>query len=775
MLLVVVASVAGVAFIGIKTYQDAPPVPDYVDRAGQVVVGADSIRRGQVLFQRYALMEYGSMFGDGAGRGPDYTADALHRVTEDMVTRYAGAPGGAGVGSAEKATAQARVRAELKANQYDADRNVVEISEARTAAFEQLVAHYEESFAGRGKEPFRPAGYITDRQEIRDLAGFFFWGAWVCAVERPGFTYSYTNNWPFDPDAGNVPTAPVMLWSILGGMALILVLGATLYAYGRMEAASVVLGSGNRETGFGRPATPERLGRFAPTPTQRASYKFFAVAAALFVVQVLAGVLTVHDFVGFTTFFGVDLSRWLPITVTRSWHLQLSLFWIAACWIGATVFLLPMIARPEPRGQLAWVNGLFWLLVAMVGGSFAGMFLGPMGWLGGWWRALGNQGWEFVELGRLWQWALYAAFGVWAVIVLRGVWPVLRHRDPWAMPNWLLYTIVSILLLLSSGFVAGPAENFAIADFWRWCVIHMWVEAFFEVFTTVLVGYFMCVMGLVNPAAAVRVIYLASLLFLGSGLLGISHNFYWNAKSVETIALGSVFSTLQVVPLILLTLEAWRFRRMPEEALARGAARDPGSRPERFGLAEPFLFMVGVNFWNFLGAGVFGFIINLPIVNYYEHGTYLTVNHGHAALMGVYGNLAIAAMLFCARHLVRENRWSEGILRCAFWSLNIGLMLMVLLDLFPAGIAQLMAAMDRGLWFARSRAVIGGNAFQTMTWLRIIGGSIFLIGGVFPLTWFMLSRWRDLKDPVTTTAMADAAPPPGELAMVSGDGAVVGS
>src|SRR5690606_4981382 len=178
--------------------------------------------------------------------------------------------------------------------------------------------------------------------------------------------------------------------------------------------------------------------------------------------------------------------------------------------------------------------------------------------------------------------------------------------------------------------------NFVIADFWRWCVIHMWVEAFFEVFTTIVVGYLMVLMGLVSRESVTYVVYLATLLFLGSGLLGISHNFYWNAKPVVTLAIGSVFSTLQVVPLILLTLVAWQFRNAPQRA---GAA---------FAHVDAFRFLLAVNFWNFLGAGMFGFLINLPIVNYYEHGTYLTVNHGHAALMGVYGNLAIAMIVFCA-------------------------------------------------------------------------------------------------------------------------------
>ena len=272
----------------------------------------------------------------------------------------------------------------------------------------------------------------------------------------------------------------------------------------------------------------------------------------------------------------------------------------------------------------------------------------------------------------------------------------------------------------------------------------MWAEAFFEVFTTVLIGYFMVMMGLVSRQAAIRVIYLATLLFLGSGLLGISHNFYWNAKPVFTMALGSVFSTLQVVPLVLLTLEAWRFSKLPK--ILEHNNKTNGEPGKRFGFSELFLFLLGVNFWNFFGAGVMGFIINLPIANYYEHGTYLTVNHGHAALMGVYGNLALAAVLFCSQLLIKADAWKPKTIKAIFWSINIGLLLMVLMDLFPAGVWQFKAVADNGLWFARSNQFIGSTGFRALTWMRIAGGAIFTLGGLFPVVWFIIKSGKRLKE-----------------------------
>ncbi|MBL0008815.1 MAG: cbb3-type cytochrome c oxidase subunit I [Saprospiraceae bacterium] len=228
--------------------------------------------------------------------------------------------------------------------------------------------------------------------------------------------------------------------------------------------------------------------------------------------------------------------------------------------------------------------------------------------------------------------------------------------------------------------------------------------SFFEVFITVIVSYLMVLMGLVSRQAAIRVVYFATILFLGTGLLGISHNFYWNAKPVVTMALGSIFSTLQFVPLILLTVEAWRFKNMPKLAVGDVAYKNLGD----FGFAEVFLFLIAVNFWNFFGAGVLGIIINLPIMNYFEHGTYLTINHAHAALMGVYGNISLAAFLFASKLLIKPGNWNKQIIKVSFWCINLGLMLMVLLDLFPAGAIQFKAVVDQGLWFGRSAEFIEG-------------------------------------------------------------------
>jgi len=741
LLFILIISLAGVGMIGYQTYYDAPPMTGFKTTSGEVIINKTTIEKGQEVFHKYALMEYGSMFGDGAQRGPDFTAEALHMITvymKDFYVQEFESEYGHKPPDMETRIIGEKIKEELKQNKYDESQNIVLLSDAQAFALKELRVYYINYYTGENTDnSFPPRGYITDQQELSDLSDFFFWGAWVCVAERPGSDFSYTHNWPYDPMAGNTPTSPTVLWSVLGMLAFVLACGIVLYYIGQYNQIP--------NSFFKAPTkdllTLKRVSDFSPTKTQRASFKFFYVAIILFLLQVFSGILTINNFVDFFGFIGISFSETLPITITRSWHLMIALYWISACWIASSIFILPILSKREVEGQLPLINLLFVLIFILVGGSLVGMFMGPKGLLGDWWYLLGHQGWEYVDFGRIYQGLLLSIFVLWVVIVYRWVKPALTKGEPWNIPNWILYSVIGIPLLFLSGFVARPETNFVIADFWRWMVIHMWVEAFFEVFITVIVSYLMVLMGLVSRQAAIRVVYFATILFLGTGLLGISHNFYWNAKPVATMALGSVFSTLQFVPLILLTVEAWRFKNMPRFAVNGTGLRDLGD----FGFPEVFLFLIAVNFWNFFGAGVMGIIINLPIMNYFEHGSYLTINHGHAALMGVYGNVSLAALLFASKLLLKPNRWNNKVVKFSFWSINGGLMLMVLLDLFPAGIIQFKAIVDQGFWFARSNEFISSNVFESLTWLRGIGASVFFFGGVIPLTWFIVSRVNSLK------------------------------
>ena len=314
---------------------------------------------------------------------------------------------------------------------------------------------------------------------------------------------------------------------------------------------------------------------------------------------------------------------------------------------------------------------------------------------------------------------------LWCVIVFRGLRPTLQVEHLGNLPYLFFYSALSIPLFYAVGLLAQTRTDFAIADFWRFWVVHLWVEDFLELFTTIMVAYIFVLLGIVSTKTATRVVYLDILLYSLGGVVGTMHHMYFSGTPAIHMALGAFFSAAEIVPLTFLTVEAWTFLQL-------GAQQQEGidrlQFPHRWGV----MFLVAVGFWNFLGAGVFGFLINLPIVSYYEIGTQLTANHGHAAMMGVYGMLAVSLLVFCLRYYLRPEDWSERLLSVSFWALNLGLAWMVFANLFPIGVLQLADVVTNGYWHARSLEFFQEHAY--LEWLRL-PGDVAVIAGTLPLVY----------------------------------------
>lgn len=733
--------VIGLLALGMWTYAGAPPVAPFVSSTGETVIPVDQIVRGKELFHVRGLMSWGSFWGDGAERGPDFTADSLHRTQLAMQSFYENQVKDRPLTQDDKDGFSVKVRREIHENGYNEQAGRIRINDAQIYALRQLEDHYTRMFTDPTyPDKFNIDGYITDPNDLKALTAFFFWGGWVAGANRPGEVYSYTHNWPYDPAVGNLPTSATVFWSFLSILALFAGTMLILYVYGQMKELP---GDPFNGANGGTLTTSElEKGYEFVRPTQRSTYKFFAFAVILFLVQVLAGILAAEDFVSggpghaIVKIFGITI----PFTVVRGWHTIVQIYWFFMCWVGYTIFFLPRLSK-VPKGQQFLINLLFGLCVLVGAGALFGIYLGQMGYLGSGAVAyyFGSQGWEFVELGRFWHVLMLGGFLLWITIIFRGVRRWITKQNLWSVPAWLFYGSGIMVAFLFFGLLATSKGNFALSDYWRWMTVHMWVEVTFEVFTTCIVGYMLVQMGLLNRAMAERVIFLAVMMFLVTAVVGISHNFYWIAKPSGIIALGSVFSTLQVLPLLLITLDAWRMRN---EKIRAGEHLAEGK--QKFVMNGVWLFILAVNFWNIVGAGVFGSLINLPIINYFEHSTYLTGNHAHAAMFGVKGNIAIAGMLFCCQHLFRRSDWNEKLIRRSFWSLQAGIVLMMTLDLFPVGLYQLAAVVTHGFWYARTNEFVTGPVWVTLTYLRTIGGSVFLFGGVVPLVWFILSRGRRL-------------------------------
>lgn len=735
-----VVCVLGLVFVGERTYDGAPPLGSYIDQQSNVVISQKDIKDGERIFHNRGLMHYGSFWGDGAGRGPDFTAEALHLTIGAMRAFYENEllktkKPGAQLTVDEKEAIGVRVRREVRENKWDEASNTTVLLPAQIHAFEEVNKHYIRVFTDKTySEAFYPTNYISDQTELRQLSAFFFWGSWVTAANRPGETYSYTHNWPYDPEAGNHPTKGVYYWSFISILLLFAGIMFVLYVYGQMKATNDDPFRASYRSNI-LLSTPD-LENEIVRPTQRQTYKFFVLAAAAFGLQVLAGFLSLMDF---ANPHAEKIAGVLPYTVLRSYHTLLQIYWFFMCWVGYTIFFLPRLSE-VPKYQKTLIEILFWMCVVVGLGGVIGIYSGYNGIIGGMWAYwFGSQGWEFMELGRAFQYLLLVAFSLWIFIIYRGVKPWVTKRTFWSIPAWLLWGSGIMVFFLFFGLLATPESNWAVADFWRWMVVHMWVEVTFEVFTTVIVAYILVQLGMIDKVMAERVVYLAVILFLATATLGVAHNFYWIAKPTSVIALGSTFSTLQILPLLLLTLDAWRVRK---EGMLGWAKLQAGHQKNVMEVV--WLFILGVNFWNIFGAGVLGSLINLPIINYFEHATYMTGNHAHAAMFGVKGNIALAGVLFCCQHLIAKDGWNPSLLRWSFWLLNVGLTLMLFLALFPAGMYQIGIIFEQGYWAARTQEVLTGDVFKMFITFRGIGITIFSIG-MLMMVWFIITRATHLR------------------------------
>ena len=721
-------------FGGYLIKRDKPPIPaKAITGTGELIYSGNDVMDGQHHYFSRGGQHIGSIWGHGSYLAPDWSADFLHRMGLYLAARKQGMDRRKAevfaqkdfdaIDDVTKAGLRASVTAELKTNRYDPVKGELTLTPSQAESFKVLEGYYTGLFkSGNDRMGIQP-GIVRNGQEGHALTSFFAWLAWAAVTNRPGLDYTYTSNWPFDPLVGNAPVPGALIWSIASVVLLILGLGVVLFLYLRYI----------RDDDYeAKPVTV--LAEPRPTPSQKATLAFFLVAMVLFMGQVIFGSGVSHFTVEGNSFMGFPLAKYFPYAVLRTWHIQLAIFWIATCFVATGLFVGPYIGR-EPKGQWQAAVALLGAVAVVIGGTLVGTWLSVQGLMGNRWFELGHQGYEYIELGRLWQILLAAGMVMWLVLVARAIMPALRgEKDNGGLIHLLLYSAVSIPLFYFPGLFYGKMTHISTAEYWRWWVVHLWVEGFFEVFATVVMAFFLSRIGVVSQRFSLLTVYMAVFLYLGSGIVGTFHHLYWTGAPLPIMALGAVFSALEVVPLTLLGFEA----AINMRAIERGG-RD---YPYRW----PLYFFVAVAFWNLLGAGVFGFMINPPIVLYYIQGMNTTPLHAHAALYGVYGTLAISLMLFSVRHIVPPRAWSDRILKWAFWCLNGGLLAMTLVSLVPAGFYQFYYAVKYGVWYARSPEITSGPVIRALSYARIGPDLVFWAGAFLILVFVARAAYFGLLD-----------------------------
>lgn len=711
-------------YFGWQIYQVAPPIPEAVrTESGQTVYTRADIERGQAVWQTMGGMQQGSIWGHGGYLAPDWSADWLHREALAYLNIIAQTEGGAPFDKLDEPRreyARALLRLDMRRNTYVPESGTITIKDARAKAIAQVGQHYRDLHQARTDEAKRlrklyafPVDARTSDADAHALNAFYFWTAWAATTNRPGQTITYTSNWPHEPLVGNVPTAPVFMWSIISIFVLLGGIGALVWFYAR--EFDIWRAHSEPEGGF---AQFDFMDKVTLTPSMRATAKYFWVVIALFAAQVMLGIVTAHYQVEGQGLYGLPIADSLPYAVTRTWHTQLAVLWIATAWLATGLYVGPLISGYEPPYQTWGVNFLWISLLIIVVGSFAGQWAAVNGYISSFvtnfW--FGHQGYEYTDTGRFWQIYLFIGLLLWVALVLRALWPKLRERGGGSLLFLVAVSTVSIGLLFGAALMWGQKTHIAIMEYWRWWVVHLWVEGVFEVFATAIVSALLVRMGLVRVSVATISVLLATIIFLGGGVLGTFHHLYWSGTPTGVLALGSVFSALEVVPLAVVGFEAYNRSKLE------------GQRGWEHVYHWPFRFFASVLVWNLVGAGLFGFLINPPIALYYMQGLNTTATHGHAALFGVYGMLGLGLMLYCMRGLTDPTQWNEKLLSVAFWSLNIGLFMMTFLSLLPQGLWQTYVAFSDHYAAARSAELLHHPVMEALVWARVPGDLVFALG-----------------------------------------------
>ena len=732
LLVVAIASFAILGWTTKLTYEAAPPFPDrFVAANGTPLMTAADIVSGKAGFQKADLMDYGSLYGMGSYFGEDYTAAYLVRLatlTEGNIAKAHGVKDLSELSAEQRASARAAMQAELQG--IDLTKQVAVIPDPLAAAITTLRGEIVQTLLHHDFAKGWTQAYSLDQQSAERTADFLIYSSLTTVARRPGTDASWTQNWPFEPLVGNTPTTSTFRWTWISFCFTFFAFGAVLFIYQRYLNDPDVA-----------PMDPV-LSRFMPlTASQRRIGKYFLVVAGVLLLQILVGSIMAHYYSDRTSFYGIEVDRFLPFNFLRDVHVQSPIVWIGLSWIGSALFLAPAISGGEPRRQAFLVDLLFWVTLFIVVGALAGNYLGIMGYVDGGWFWFGNQGLSYIQLGRAWQIGFFAGLVIWSLLVFRALWPtgaklIAATRQFWSgrirLEHLIWASTVNIALLYVFGMIPllGIEKSFTISDFWRWWVVHLWVEQSFEFFAAAISAYLLMALGLVSRQLAERSVYLALILIFLGGVLGTGHHLYWAGEPGLWVPMGTMFSFVEVLPLVLLILEAIQQRQLIKD-----------DRKFKYGLA--YTYIIGAAFWNFVGAGVFGGgTLNAPLVNYYEHGTFLTLNHAHTALFGAFGLLGIGLIYFCLRYIAADQHpFGERIGQWALWLYNGGLVLWILLNFFPIGWPQLDAVYEHGLAYARSQEFY--DTTLLWQWMRFPGDVVFALGALL-MAWDFLVKLRPL-------------------------------
>ncbi len=685
--------------------KEIPPIAQKtISQSGEILYTFDDVVEGKGYFQEFDLMDWGTMLGMGAYMGPDFSTDFLHKRAEYLYDFYAKKLYNKSVNELsdiETGGVKARVKRDIK-KQTSLKEDRVTYTEASAQAYKNNVRYLVDLLVKGDKERAFPGGVIRVEEAVK-IAAFVDWSQLVASSLRPGTDRTWSNNWPPEPlidqDTG-WNSHIVSLWEFLILWTLTILIIYLAYEYLFKKDPDEKLETPLQVTSLFK--------------SQKKLLKYIPIVSGFFLLQLLLGGYLAHLYADPTADFIIS-QKILPFNVIRSLHTQIAILWVAIGWLVGGLMIAPWIANKDHK--FPWLVDILWLALVIVGlGSVIGLYLGATGNMRELWFWFGNEGRELLNLGRVWDFGIVIALVFWFLLIVS----LIRKS---ATNNPLVGTIIWSSFAIATLYIAGmmPVHkimpNFTLDDYYRWWVIHLWVELTFELFAVGVIAFFTVTLGLITHKVAVKVMFFELFLIMLSGTLGVGHHYWWQGLDEYWIAIGGIFSALEPLPLALLMVEAMKNQR---EKVHSG---------EDFMFGTPFMWLAGSAFLNWIGAGFFGMVINTPTISYYSHGTYLIMPHGHIALLGAFGYISIAFLYLASRSNALANNyvWNEKISKFGFWALTIGVLLFALPTLI-IGLQQAKIASELGYYYARTREALQG--LQGWMWFRILPDGLMILGGV---------------------------------------------
>jgi len=688
--------------------KEVPPIPQVVkSESGEVLYTYDDVIKGKALFQQFDLMDWGTMLGMGAYMGPDFSTDFMHYRAEFLYDHYGRALYGKPdreLTDIERGAVKERVKEDVKKQTKLLEQSTV-YTDASAAAYHENVKYLVNLLVNGDPERAFRGGIITV-EEARTIAAFVDWAQLVASSVRPGTERTWSNNWPPEPlldQDVNFNSHKISLWEFLILWSLTIVVIFLAYEYLFKKDPDEILSPAIKISSLFR--------------SQQKLLKYIPIVAALFVVQLIIGGYLAHLYTDPSSDFIISQDL-LPFNVLRSMHTQIAILWVAVGWLVGGLLIAPWIANKDHK--FPWLVDVLWFALLVVAvGSLIGLYMGATGQMRETWFWLGNEGRELINLGRLWDIGLVIGLVFWFLLIIS----LIRKAST---NNPIVSTIIWSAFAIATLYIAGmmPVHkimpNYTVDDYYRWWVIHLWVELTFELFAAGVIAFFTVSLGLISQKIAVRTMFFELLLIMMSGTLGVGHHYWWQGLDEYWIAVGGIFSALEPLPLALMIVEAMKnYREQKRE----------GKKNE---FAIPFMWIAGSAILNWIGAGFFGMLINTPTISYYSHGTYLIMPHGHVALLGAFGYISLAFIYMASRtnSLANGLEWNEKLSRYGFWFLTIGALLFTI-PTYIIGMEQTRIAHDMGYFYARLRDAV--EPMKMWMWIRTVPDTLMILGGLIIL------------------------------------------